>query len=447
MNVLKKILAQYERVFVRIIQIFLLIFVFARWIKIAVNANFMDYNIYIQTAKLIRMGISPYEKEVYDLYMRLPPLQPPSMSLLFMLPSLWSESLIVSYLYFTASIIAFLALTIMILNYYGYRINDYIKPKWKNLPIWLVFMLISVSNPFLHTLFIGQSNCFAILFLFSALLFPKHDKYLNIFFLGMAAAVKYSIMTFLAPVLIFQKRLKMSILGFIFFMVMVLSVGFWLNGPIPSFVDYIKLILYDIKHGANSYENNAYEYICLGFFKIPIMNTILKILVLISYGWILYKKFFNNKDKKSIFHLTAIECCLFSSMTLCISYHRLHDGILFLPFLAIIVLDSFYRMSIKNIYSVLTAIVSFSFFMFWCIPYNVSKKIAEKIGALYPSGADYLYYAKGDIKMFPLLPIILLMMICFLFLLEKTQTSDDTTDCKQNILTNNKDLSENQECE
>ena len=107
MNVLKKILAQYERVFVRTIQIFLLIFTFARWIKIAVNANFMDYNIYIQTAKLIRMGISPYEKEVYDLYMRLPPLQPPSMSLLFMLPSLWSESVIVSYLYFTASIIAF----------------------------------------------------------------------------------------------------------------------------------------------------------------------------------------------------------------------------------------------------------------------------------------------------------------------------------------------------
>ena len=425
MNVLKKGLVQYERIYVRTIQIFLLIFTFARWIKIAVNANFMDYNIYIITAKLIRMGISPYEKEVYDLYMRLPPLQPPSMSLLFMLPSLWAESVVINYLYFTASIIAFLALTIMILNYYGYRINDYIKPKWKNLPIWFVLMLTCVSNPFLHTLFIGQSNCFAIVFLFSALLFPKHDKYLNIFFLGMAAAVKYSIMTFLAPVLIFQRRLKMSILGFVFFMAMVLIVGFWLRGPILSFIDYLKMVSYDIKHGANSYENNAYEYICLGFFKLPIINTILKILILISYCWILFKKFINNKDKNTIFRLTAVECCLFSSMTLCISYHRLHDGILFLPFLAVIVLDSYYHMSKKNIYSVLTMIVSFSFFLFWCIPYNVSKLIAERIGALYPSGEKFLYYAKGDIKMFPLLPMAMIIMVCFLLLLENTQKSND----------------------
>ena len=425
MGQLKKILLQYEHLLLRSVQLILLLFIVARWIKIAIDANFMDYTIYIQTAKLIRMGISPYEKEVYDLYFRLPPLQPPSMSLLFMLPSFWAESGFIRYGYFIASIIAFLALIIIIFNYYGYRINDYLKPKWKNLPIWFVLMLVCVSNPFLHALFIGQSNCFAIMFLFSALLFPKHDKYLNIFCLGMAAAVKYSIMTFLAPVLIFQKRLKMSILGFIFFMAMVLTVGFWLKGPILSFMDYLKLVSYDIKYGANSYENNAYEYICLGFFRIPIINTIFKVLILISYCWILYKKFFKNKDANSIYHFTAVEYCLLSSMTLCISYHRLHDGILFLPFLAVIVLDSYYRMSIKNIYSVLTMIVSFSFFMFWCIPYNATKFAAEKIGELYPSGANFLYYAKGDIKIFPLLPIVMLFMICFLFLLDKSQKPDD----------------------
>lgn len=425
MNVLKKVLIQYERVLARVIQIFLFLFTFARWIRIAVNANFMDYKIYLQTAKLIRMGISPYEKEVYDLYMQLPPLQPPSMSLLVMLPSLWPTSLIISYLYFVTSIIAFLALAIIIFNCFGYRISEYIKPMWKNLPIWFALMLVCVSNPFLHTLHIGQNNCFAALFLFVALLFPKHDKYLNIFFLGMAAAVKYSIMTFLAPVLIVQKRLKISILGFIFFIVMVLSVGFWLNGPILSFIDYLKMVSFDIKYGANSYENNAYEYICLGFFKIQIINKILKILILISYCWILYKKFINNNDKKSIFHLTAVECCLFSSMTLCISYHRLHDGILFLPFLAVIVLDSYYHMSKKNIYSVLIMIVSFSFFMFWCIPYNITKLIAIKIGALYPSGANFLYYAKGDIGLFPLLPMTMFFMICFLLLLETSQKSND----------------------
>ena len=291
--------------------------------------------------------------------------------------------------------------------------------------MWFALMLVCVSNPFLHTLHIGQNNCFAALFLFVALLFPNHDRYLNIFFLGMAAAVKYSIMTLLVPVLIFQKRLKMSILGFIFFMTMMLSVGLWLNGPILSFIDYLKLVSFDVKHGANSYENNAYEYICLGFFKIQIINTILKILIVLSYCWILCKKIINNKVNNSIFHFTAIECCLFSSMTLCISYHRLHDGILFLPFLAVIVLDSFYRMSIKNIYSVITMIVSFSLFIFWCIPYNVSKIIAAKIGALYPSGANFLYYAKGDIGMFPLLPVTMFFMVCFLLLLEKTQKPID----------------------
>ena len=125
-----------------------------------------------------------------------------------------------------------------------------------------------------------------------------------------------------------------------------------------------------------------------------------------------------------MYHFTAVEYCLLSSMTLCISYHRLHDGILFLPFLAVIVLDSYYHMSKKNIYSVLTMIGSSSFFIFWCIPYNVTKLVAKKIGALYPSGDNFLYYAKGDIKMFPLLPIVMLFMICFLFLLDKSQKPD-----------------------
>ena len=47
MSLFKKILVQYERALVRAIQFFLLFFTFARWIRIAVNANFMDYNIYI----------------------------------------------------------------------------------------------------------------------------------------------------------------------------------------------------------------------------------------------------------------------------------------------------------------------------------------------------------------------------------------------------------------
>ena len=428
MNVLKKVFVQYERILVRVIQIFLLFVTFARWIRIAVNANFMDYNIYIKTAKLIRLGISPYEKDVYEFYMKLPPLQPPSMSLIAMLPSLCPTSVIIRYLYFIASIIAFTALAIIIFNYFGYRINEYIKPKWKNLPILIILMLICVSNPFSHTLFVGQNNCFAAFLLCFALLFPKYDRTFNFVFLGMAAAVKYSIMTFLAPVLIFQKRLKICFLGFILFMAMVLSVGFWLKGPIPSFVDYLKLVSIDVLHGANSYENHSYDYICLGFFKIQIINTILKILIVISYFWILYKKFINNKDKNSKLHFTALECCLFSSMTLCISYHRLHDGILFLPFLAVIVLDSYYRMSKKNLYSILTMIVSFSFFMFWCVPYNVTKSIAQKIGALYPSGANFLYYAKDDIGIFPLLPIAMFFMICFLLLLEKTQKSNAKKD-------------------
>ena len=386
MNVFKKILLRYETGLIRCIQLFLLGIIVARWLGLARNAIFIDLHLYIKTANLVCHGLSPYDNEIIKLYLNnIPPLQPSPMSLFAMPMTLLPGGLFFDYCYLIVSIIIYLIFALLVLNYFGYHPKDYLKPLWKNLPIYLVLLLICISNPFLHTLHSGQSSCFTVLFLFLVLLYPDRDKSYNPIFLALAAATKYSLMTFLAPVLLLQKRFKVSVLSFILFMAMVLSVGFWLNGPISSLLDYAKLLVNDTNQGFNSYRQGNFDFLYIGFFKHNLLNILLKFIVVITYCLVLYKIWQNSeKDgNHNIPRLTSVEWCLFSLMTLFISYHRKQDGILFLPFLGVVTLHSFYELLHKNTYLIIKTIICFSLLLFWAFPTRLMKKLISQLAKMY----------------------------------------------------------------
>lgn len=416
---LRKVLLRYEVALVRCIQMFVLGIIVARWIGLATNAIFIDLHVYIKTADLICHGLSPYDKEIIKLYLdNIPPIQPPPMSLFAMPLTFLPGGLFFDYCFFMISIIIYIIFVLLVLNYFGYHPKNYLKPLWNNIPIYLVLLLICISNPFLHTLYSGQNSCFAILFLFLVLLYPEQDKLYNPFFLAIAAAIKYSLMTFLVPVLLLQKRFKVSALSFILFMAMVLSVGFWLNGPISSLFDYVKLLVEDTNQGFNSYEQGNYEFLYIGFFKHNILNVLFKIVVVIVYCLILYKIWLNFQKYHNVCRLTAVEWCLFSLMTLFISYHRKQDGILFLPFLGAVALNSFYELLHKNTYSIIKTIICFSFLLFWAFPSKLMEIIASWIGTNFPIGEHLFTYSYKNMKVFPLFQTTMLIMICFFLFLE-----------------------------
>lgn len=427
-NSFKNLLLTYEALIVRCMQFLLLGLVLIRWIENANKAIFIDFRMYLKTAKLIYNGISPYFPEVYKLHINdFPPLQPPSMSLLFMPLSLLPTSNTLYYIYYIVSCCAFVVFVTMVFNYYGFRVKDYLKPKYYNLPVCFVAMLIFISIPFLHTLYSGQNSCFVVLCLFFVLFYPSKDRFLNIFLLGLSAAMKYSLLTFLAPVLIVQKRLKMSVLAFILFGCMVLAVGFWLNGPIPSLMDYIRLLIDDTKNGFNSYENANFEYLFIGFFRSKILNLSLKCLMVLLYFITLFRIWKNRSgDAETFKFLSATEWCLFSAMTLCVSYHRKQDGLIFLPFLGVIVLKIFYEMSSVKVEEIIKLIIGFSFLVFWTIPTTIIVRIASWIGKFFPYGKSIFYYSMNlGGNLFPILQSIMILTICYLCWLEFFQPQNE----------------------
>ena len=219
---IKTQLVLHEKILTRAIQIFLGVLTFFR-IVMAWSDYYIDTRYFIETAKLILQGISPYHPETNPT--RFPyPLQSPSMSLLSM-PLCYTPELFQNLFFFVGNIVCFIALTVMVFNYYGFSPKKILEARWRNVPVWIMIVLIFVSSPFLALLRHGQNSCFAVFFLFLALLYPKRDKFFNIIYLGLAAAIKYSLLTMQVPVLIFQKRWRLCILSATLFFVMVLSVG------------------------------------------------------------------------------------------------------------------------------------------------------------------------------------------------------------------------------
>ena len=340
-----KILLCYEKVGVRTIQAFLIFCILIRLVSAIKTAEYVDTRYFIETSKLILQGISPYHPETNPTKY-IYPAQAPSMSLICM-PLCIFPDIVQNLFFFFAGTIAFIVFTALVFNYFGFSIKKHISARWSNLPIWLTFTMICISSPFLMMLRHGQNSSLAALCLFIVLFYPSRDKgIINIIMLGLAAALKYSLMTMEVPILVMQRRWRISILGFLLFVVLVLSVGLWLDGIVPAFREYVQLLLSDAQHGANSYANvNSFAFVHIGFFKSKIVNMLLQIIMIIMYFSVICGIWWNRRalGTKCFDALTAAEWALFTTMTLLISYHREYDGVLFMPFLGVVFLESIYN--------------------------------------------------------------------------------------------------------
>ena len=230
-----------------------------------------------------------------------------------------------------------------------------------------------------------------------------------------------------------QKRFRMAIMGFVLFAVLVLSVGLWLDGIIPAFAEYVHMLLNDVQHGFNSYAKGGEPtFIYIGFFKSDIFNFLFKAGIIAAYVfalWKIYCRSRGSKSPESVLHLSCAEWGLFSVMTCIISYHRLHDGVLFMPFLGVLFLEQCKQAS--SLSKVKAALLLF-FLLFWACPRKFILRMGGIIATNFPAGTEVFRYGsmKQDGRMlvaFPLFQCIMILMLVFLMWLvfSEYQTKTD----------------------
>ncbi len=431
MSNIPKILKRYETICCSISQFMLCALILLRLAMAYRTALFTDTRFFVETANWVRQGICPYKPEVFLTKFGAAPIQAPSMSLLSM-PLCFCSITIQNYVFFFLGTLAYIAFAVLVFNYFGFNYKEYIKPCWRSLPVLFVLTLVCIASPFLGMLRAGQNSSLAAVCLFIALLYPTHDKISNIIWLGLSAAFKYSLMTFQIPILVLQRRLKMSILAFLLFIAMCLSIGIWLDDFVTVFREYVGCVSKSTSHGGNSYGESSFFFLSIGFFKQKIVNNLLRLFVCLAYIGVLLKIWKHGKaqgNKYFPMHLTSVDWGLFTIMTIFFSYHRIQDGVLFMPFIGVIVLE-LYQQCIKHGFQ--CKITNAKFFvamlilLFWTVPSSIVFSIGSKLGRAFPAGEKVFFYTTdqvgGFLNIFPIISCMMFFMIVFLLWLEFSQS-------------------------
>ncbi len=422
------IIKRYETICCSICQFMLCILILLRLAMAYRTALFTDTRFFVETATWVRQGICPYKPEVFLTKFGSAPLQAPSMSL-FSMPLCYCSITFQNIVFFILGTLAYFAFAILVFNYFGFNYKEYIKPRWRSLPVLFVLTLVCIASPFLGMLRAGQNSSLAAVCLFLAILYPSNDKISNIVWLGLSAAFKYSVMTFQIPILVLQRRLKMSILSFILFVVLCLSIGIWLDDLVTVFHEYVECVVKSTSQGGNSYGEGSFFFLSIGFLKSNIINRILKIFICLAYIGVLLKIWKRNmtKGEKGFpMHLTAVDWGLFTFMTIFFSYHRIQDGVLFMPFLGVIVLELYqYCIKMKDTnhkQGIFQLLLASLFLIFWTTPSSIIFSIGSKIGNMIPVAEKIVHYSTDKVggfsNIFPIMPFVMLAIIVYLLWLE-----------------------------
>ncbi|MCR5380239.1 MAG: DUF2029 domain-containing protein [Lentisphaeria bacterium] len=419
---LMNLFMRYERLAGRIIQVILGLFVLLRLKMALKTASFIDTRFFVETADFIRRGVSPYHSKEFLAIFPAPPLQSPSVSLLSMPLCILSKN-IQNAIFFGGGIIAFAVFVVMVFHYYGYHWRDYVKPQWGNLPIWVTMALIGVSSPFLMMLRHGQNASISSLLLFAVIFYPIRDNGINNLLLGLAAAMKYSLLTLQVPVLLLQKRWKMGVVAFVLFALMVLSVGLWLDGPISALLEYVRMVMEDTHDGSNSYAKaSGFSMINIGFIKFDIINKLMLLTTAGMYCLALWRiKCRHGQGGWFPMHLGSASWGLFTIITMMVSYHRVYDGVLFMPFLGVIFLEEWQALckheQTCRLMSILKTACLLMLLLFWAIPQSLVFSVESWIGKHIPMGEKIFYYTKFEhnTMMFPLVNLVVITMFCLFY--------------------------------
>ena len=218
---------------------------------------------------------------------------------------------------------------IVLLILYGYLYTSFIGPlpihnhsRWTSL-VWLSVGLTFFleSAPTLFALRNGQASIIAGLFFCFSLL--GRNTLWRSLALALGIIIKNSLFPILIIVLLLRKEFRLLGLAFIVVSMISFFPSLWGWDLVTLHRDYTSLAISTMSsHGWNTYPKSGGDLVNMGFFLNNPMNTLLKLLTLISLIAVIWTQ---PKGKKP----TLLVTILIVATSLSIAYHRLYD----LPFL------------------------------------------------------------------------------------------------------------------
>lgn len=392
----------------------------------------VDFAGYCAVSKALFEGKNPFPNHLDSLFyfhstlQGLVPITYPGQMLFFTIPGfLWSD--IIQFLWLLVNVFLVFFLTgITLIKACGYQWHDLVTPGKKQMLYALCcFMFFSSSNA-ISALHNGQIVFFLTLCLF-CILFGDGTSFEIVLF-AFIAVTKYSMLTVFAPLLLFKGHWKFCFSAFFLFILFSLSPFLCGNDLFDVYDGYIRTITMFLQSGqVNHYDTNP--MMChLAFFKMQIINSILKIIVV---GIILCLFW---KERKTPY-LTDTLMLLALSTTMLISYHGLYDLTLLFPLLLIRLFD-FAQTKQLSLFA-----VTFLFPLYLIIPSRITLCISSWIGSI-PKIGSIVYLSNTPFHLpythvFPLTPLFSIALYLWsLYLYNKVKNPlrfNNTFSCNSSI--------------
>jgi hypothetical protein len=336
------------------------------------------------------------------------------------------------YIFLAVNIIAGIVLMLIVLGRFGLWENTGTQAQkirsGEILPLILILLFLG-STPFIACLRHGQICTVASIILCTVLFYS--DKVRGGILLGLTAMMKYSMITVSAPVILIRRNgLPVCVIGFSIFLIAGLFPLISGGNLTETYMSYYNEMNRQMVHGFNTYAESGYNMLHADLIAIPPLRTALKISVLVATFIVIIR----TRHKE----LGIPEMLLIASSTMIISYHRLYDLVLVLPFL-LAGIPYYWK---KGGFS--ASVIMMVLVTALMIPENTVYGLSSAIGGIYPNNGIFcLSRFRNFQHILPLYPFVTLaIFICALLLCFRRPWDACVAAAGTNESTNGKDSHE-----
>ena len=365
--------------------LFLLPLIRIALVKFRGNLFLVDFAAYCDVSLSLFRGHNPFPDHMDLLTIwnwgDVTPIVYPGHMLLFApLGFLWGNAVQIAWIVLNVSVVFFIV-GLTLVRGCGYAWRDLAVPGKKQFLYAVCCFCFFSSTNAMTTMRIGQIPVILTLCLYGIFWGPP-SRVLRVFLFAFIAVTKYSMLTIFAPLLFFKGHWKLCIVAFALFVFFSISPVFCGNDLKEVYVGYFEAVKLIFQPGyINHYEVSGMTMCHLGFFKFPILNHILKGIMIVLTLWLFWR------ERKSSGISDTLLLLVFS-LTMLLSYHQIYDSSILYP-LFLIRLFAFAKKKQWWMFG-LTAL----FPLFLIVPGTIILRISSWIGGF--PGMDSVFFLTNN---------------------------------------------------
>jgi len=307
--------------------LFLIPLVRIAYLKYRTSLHLVDLIAYCDVSLALFRGHNPFPDHMEVLTIahwdENPIVYPGQMLFFAPLGLLWGRAVQLGWVVLNIAVI-FYVVALTLVKACGYTWRDLWLPGKKQFFYAVCCFCFLLSRNAMTTMRIGQIPVILTLCLFGIFWCPP-SRILRIFLFAFVAVTKYSLLIVFAPLLFFKGHWKFCIAAFALFVFLSISPVFCGNNLKEVYTGYFEAIRILFEPGEiNHYATSGMSMCHLGFFKVSILNHILKAVVFVFILWLFWRE---RKSSCLSDTLLLLAFCL----TMLVSYHQSYDYSVIFP--------------------------------------------------------------------------------------------------------------------